>query len=112
MYEYNAYVLEVHETDLVKCSIRLGFGVFSVQKVRLANIYIPDTTTRQDLSKQKLTDLILHKEIIIKTFKETKSNPQTIYNADIYIETKAGIVCVNDWLVSNKFANYMEETDE
>lgn len=108
MYEYNAYVLEVRDTDLVKCNIRLGFGVFAVQTVRLANIKKPTTEKDNNFSKLELVELLLHKEIIIKTFKETKPECDNLYKADIFIDTKVGIVCVNDWLVSNKLAEYIE----
>lgn len=105
MYEYNGYILEVFEDATIKVSIRLGFGVFSIQKIRLSNIQ--NILTDRD-SLAKLKDLILHKEIIIKTFKETLEKCNNLYKADIYIETKVGIVCVNDWLVSKKLAQYTE----
>jgi hypothetical protein len=106
MYEYNGYILDVYDDATIKCSIRLGFGVFSIQRVRLSNINI----LRCDKTcLKKITDLILHKEIIIKTFKENLDANDNLYKADIFIETKVGIICVNDWLVSEKLAKYIKK---
>ena len=106
MYEYNGYILEVYHDATIKCSIRLGFGVFSIQRVRFSNITI--TSCDKECLK-KIKDLVLQKEIIIKTFQDDLDNSNTMYKADIYIETKVGIVCVNDWLVSKKMAQYINE---
>ena len=106
MYEYNGYILEVYDDATIKCSIRLGFGVFSIQRVRLSNIAI---TSCDAGCLKKIKDLILLKEVIIKTFKENEAENDNLYKADIYIETKVGIVCVNDWLVSKKIAKYIKK---
>ena len=104
MYEYNGYILEVYDDATIKCSIRLGFDVFSIQRVRLSNIRNIPTDSN---SLNKIKDFILHKEVIIKTFKEDVDECNNLYKADIYIDTKVGIVCVNDWLVSKKLAQYI-----
>jgi hypothetical protein len=106
MYEYNGYILEVYNDATIKCSIKLGFGVFSIQRVRFSNIII---TACDTYCLNKIKDLLLQKEIIIKTFKEDTPGSDTLYKADIFIETKVGIVCVNDWLVSKKMAQYINE---
>lgn len=106
MYEYNGYILEVYDDATIKCSIRLGFGVFTIQQVKFANV---ENISCHTECIRKIKDLILQKEIIIKTYRESLNKNDDMYNADIFIDTKVGIICVNDWLVSKKIAKYINE---
>jgi micrococcal nuclease len=77
MYEYKADVTKVYDGDTITCNIDLGFGVvLKGQKIRLSGIDTPEIRgdERADglISKEFVSNLILDKEIIIKTEKDSK----------------------------------------
>lgn len=112
MYEYNATVSKVDGGTMITVTIQLGFGVYKKERLKLKGIETPELRGDQRpfglISREKLTELVLDQEVIIKTFKY-KNEKYGRYEADVYIDTKEyGICCVNDWLVENKLAIYRE----
>jgi micrococcal nuclease len=76
MYEYKATITEVYDGDTVTAVVDLGFNVQMDIKVRLYGINAPElekTTKTQGLvSRDRLRELVLGKEVIIKTYKDKK----------------------------------------
>jgi len=111
MYEYNATVEKIYDGDTITVTIQLGFGVFKTEKLRLKGIDAPELRGDERpfglVSRDRLRELILGEEIIVKTFKDKKGKYGR-YIADIYYNSDNGIFCVNDWLVENKLAIYRE----
>ena len=92
MYEYNAKVTSVHDGDTFKATVDLGFSVFVEQTFRMQGINAPElkapTLLSGTASRDKLRELILDKEIIIKSFKPESSLKQEKYGrylAMVYI---------------------------
>jgi micrococcal nuclease len=89
MYEYKALVTRVYDADTITVDIDLGFGVeLKKQKIRLSGIDAPEIRgeERQDglISRDFLSNLILNKEIIIKTDKD-KSGKYGRWLGEIYL---------------------------
>mgnify|MGYP000385880399 CR=1 FL=1 len=77
MYEYKALVTKVYDGDTITVDIELGFGVFfNKQTLRLAYINTPEVrgTEKEQgyISRDRVRELILGKEVIIKTQKDSK----------------------------------------
>lgn len=106
MYEYAGKVIGVLDIETVTVKLEIGFGICVEQIVKLYGIdarLIESTPLHHGkYDKDRLKSFILDKNVIVKTYKH-KDN---IYLADIYIETSHGIICVNDWMVKEKLANY------
>ena len=111
MYEYRAKVEKIYDGDTITVEIVLGFGVYKTERLRLSGIDAPELRGEQRpyglVSRDKLRELILGQEVIIKTYKDKKGKYGR-YIADIYIDSESGMVCVNDWLVENNLAIYRE----
>lgn len=111
MYEYNARVSKVYDGDTITVVIQLGFGVFKNERLRLSGIDAPEIRGDERpfglVSRDKLRELILGQEIIVKTYKDKKGKYGR-YIAEVYKNSEQGIFCVNDWLVENKLAIYRE----
>ena len=105
---YNAYVDSVYDGDTITCTIDLGFGIyFSKQKIRLYGLDTPEVRgeERDDglISRDKLRDRILDKDVIIKTIKDKKCKYGR-YLGIIYLEGEN----INDWLIENGLAERAE----
>ena len=77
MYEYKATVISVYDGDTITVDIELGFGIiFHKQKLRLAYIDAPEVKGEEReqglVSRDRVRELILGKEITIKTYKDSK----------------------------------------
>lgn len=110
MYEYRAIVKEVYDGDTITVEVILGFGVYKTEVLRLSGIDAPELKGDERpyglVSRDKLRELILGQEIIIKTYKDKKEKYGR-YIADVYLKhPETGVFCVNDWLVENKLAVY------
>ena len=51
MYEYSGKVLKVIDGDTIEAQIDLGFDIFTVKRVRLANIDAPEVRTKNKEEK-------------------------------------------------------------
>jgi len=77
MYEYKAVVTKVYDGDTITVDIELGFGIFfNKQKLRLAYINTPEVRGEEReqglVSRDRVRELIMGKEIKIKTYKDSK----------------------------------------
>ena len=77
MYEYKAVVTKVYDGDTITVDIELGFGIFfNGQKLRLAYIDTPEVRGEEReqglVSRDRVRELIMGKEIKIKTYKDSK----------------------------------------
>jgi len=108
-YKYSAFVESVYDGDTITISIDCGFGiVLKKQKIRLYGINTPEVRGEERelglISRDKLREKILNKDIVIETIKDKKGKYGR-YLGIIYYEGEN----INDWLVKNnlaKIANY------
>jgi micrococcal nuclease len=110
MYTYNAYVTDVYDGDTITVDIDLGFGIkITNQKIRLFGINAPElkgkTKAEGIKSRDKLTKLILNKQVKIETIKDKKEKYGRLLGK-IWIED----TMVNDVLLKEGFAiSYMDD---
>jgi micrococcal nuclease len=88
MYEYKALIIDVYDGDTVTALVDLGFFVKKEAKIRLYGIDTPEIRGEERerglLSKIRVEELILNKEVIIKTYKD-KQEKYGRWLADIYL---------------------------
>lgn len=122
MYEYKAYVTSVYDGDTITVDIELGFGiVVRKQKIRLAGINTPEIRGEEReaglVSRDVLREKILHKNIIINTFKDAKGKygryigviyleELQLVEGDELVSSVENKVNINDWLVENNYGVY------
>ena len=104
IYIYKANVTSVYDGDTITCDIDCGFGVvLKKQKIRLYGLNAPEVRGESKelgiVTRDKLRDRILNKEIRLKTIKDKKGKYGR-YIATIYLESEN----INDWLVENNLA--------
>ena len=104
IYTYKAFVTSVYDGDTITCDIDCGFGVvLKKQKIRLYGLNAPEVRGESKelgiITRDKLRERILNKDIYLKTIKDKKGKYGR-YIATIYIETEN----INDWLVENNLA--------
>lgn len=103
MYEYRAKIVEVYDGDTVTAIVDLGFRVSITEKIRLFGLNAPEVKgeTRTDglISRDKLRDKILGKEVTIKTFKDS-TEKYGRYIGEIYLESEN----INEWLITEGLA--------
>jgi len=93
LYTYRAYVVRVLDGDTLEVVVDLGFGVRSVQTLRLRGIDAPELITRdgveaKEFVQSSLAKLIRERQpLLIKTVKSDKYDR---YLADIFYTDKAG----------------------
>ena len=120
MYEYRALVVSVYDADTLRADIDLGFGVWlKNQSVRWLRIDAWEMRGEEReaglISRDVLREKILHKTIIITTCKDKKGKYGR-YIGEILVEeeilnegvTTSTLVNVNNWLVENGYAKYVE----
>ena len=120
MYTYKALVTSVYDGDTITVDINLGFGIVAQkQKIRLANINTPEVRGEEReaglISRDVLREKILHKSIIITTFKDKKGKYGR-YIGEIYIEENlitenvdtSTLININEWLVAEGYAEYKQ----
>jgi micrococcal nuclease len=107
MYEYKAIVTEVYDGDTITANVDLGFNISIEEKFRLLNINSPELkgTEKADglISRDRLREKILNKEVIIKTSKDKKEKYGR-YLAEIYL----GSENINEWLIVEGLAERKE----
>jgi micrococcal nuclease len=77
MYEYKAKVVEVYDADTMRVDIDLGFGVWlKYQTIRWLKIDAwelrGDEKEKGIVARDRVRDLILGKEVFLKTYKDEK----------------------------------------
>lgn len=110
MYEYKGKVIKVYDGDTITVVIDLGFKISITENIRLARINTPeirgDERDRGLISKKRVVDLILGKDIILKTDKDSQGKYGR-YIADVYIaDDNVTDICLNDLLVLENLAVY------
>jgi micrococcal nuclease len=107
MYEYKARIIKVYDGDTVTAIVDLGFNVSVKEKLRLSRINTPEVRGEQRpdglISRDKLRERILDKDVIIKTIRDKKGKYGR-YIAEIILEDEN----INDWLVTEGLAEYKE----
>lgn len=107
MYEYKAKIIAVYDGDTVTAQIDLGMNVSVTEKLRLHNLDAPEIRgdERPDglISRDRLREKILDKEVIIKTFKD-KTGKYGRYIAEIFL----GEENINVWLITEGLAERRE----
>lgn len=102
-YDYPAFINEVYDADTVTATIYLGFGNYTVQKIRLYGINAPEMRGEEKekgtISRDSLRNRILGKNVRIKTLQD-KQGKYGRYLGIIYSDT----LNLNKWLVREKLA--------
>lgn len=104
VYEYKAKVIGAYDADTVTLDIDLGCWVhIAKEKCRLLGIDAPEMRGSEKeqgkIARDALRNLILGKEVTIKTTKDKRGKYGRLL-VDIFI----GEVHVNQWLVDNGYA--------
>lgn len=108
-YIYKAIVKSVLDGDTVKVDVDLGFGIWlKDQNVRLIKINAPeikgDSKSLGIKSKERLSEILLNKEIKLETSKDKKEKYGRWLGL-ITININNEDVCINDLMVSEGYAN-------
>ena len=113
MYEYKGRVDRIDHQNILKITLDMGFGITNTVKFSLNDIMCCRDCIICDRSKcpiehvnGRLKQLVLNKDVIIKTYKAGGCDVN-IYAADVYVESNQGLLCVNDQLVIEKLAEYI-----
>ena len=104
IYYYKAFITKIYDGDTLTCDIDCGFGIVKKkQKIRLFGINTPEVRgeSREQglISRDKLREKILNKDIILQTIKDKKGKYGRWLGV-IYYENQN----INDWLVENNLA--------
>lgn len=103
MYEYKATIVKVYDGDTVTAEIDLGFKIKVTKTIRLYGLDTPEVRgdERPDglISRDRLRERILDKEVVIKTMKDKKGKYGR-YIAEIYLEDEN----INEWLITEGLA--------
>jgi len=112
-YTYNAKVIKVYDGDTFTVNIDLGFYlVWNEQVIRLARVNTPEVrgAEREEGLKVRdiVRDLILDKEVTIKTIKDKKGKYGR-YLAEIEFEDDNGnLINLSNYLLENGLAEEFE----
>ena len=105
MYEYNAVVVDVHDGDTFRADIDLGFGVWRHKEIfRMLGINTPELGVPDKVpgikARDRLRQLILGKQIFIKTVKDQREKYGRYLATIITVEG----VNVNDLMIEEGLA--------
>jgi micrococcal nuclease len=108
MYEYRAHVIKVYDGDTITVNLDLGFFTWiKNQTIRLSGINTPEIKGEERpnglISRDRLRELILDKEVIIKTEKDSKGKYGR-WLGTIYLDE----VNINEQLISEGLAEKYE----
>ncbi len=111
LYHYKAFVTSVYDGDTITVDIDLGLKTFiKGEKIRLYGINAPELRGAERpeglKSRDFLREVILNKNIFIRTFKDKKEKYGR-YLGEIHLPDKKGkFINVNELLVKKGFAVY------
>jgi len=110
LYHYRAKVLEIYDADTIRVELNLGFGLIwrgsdnRGVEIRLFGLNAPEMKgndkEKGTISRDKLREQILGKEITIKTIKDSKEK----FGRYLGIIIKDDGTNINDWLISEGLA--------
>lgn len=94
MYEYKALVVSVYDADTFRVDIDLGFGVWlknqSVRWLKIDAWEIRGEEREKGLiARDRVRDLVLGKEVLLKTYKDSKGKYGRWLAEVYYIDTPA-----------------------
>ena len=110
MYEYKAVITKVYDGDTLTAEVDLGFKMWAKKvKLRLVGVDTPEIRTKDPIEKElaikardKVRDLCLGKEVIVKTHGKGKYGR---WLASVYVD---GDLDVGRYLISEGFAKTYE----
>jgi micrococcal nuclease len=109
MYTYKAKVIKVYDGDTITVEVDLGFSFKFTNSFRLLRINCPEVrgeSKEEGLkSRDRLRELIMEKEIIIKTQKDN-TEKYGRYLAEVYLIIDDKEININDLLVTEGLAVY------
>jgi len=112
MYEYRAKVIKVYDGDTITVELDLGFKIKKEEKIRLAGINTPEVRGEEResglISRDRLRELIMDKDIIIRTYKDKKGKYGRYIGDITYVDEGGEVYFVNDWLVEQGLAVYRD----
>ena len=110
LYHYKGKVLEIYDADTIRVELNLGFGIVwrgsdnRGVEIRLFGLNAPEMRGTDKIlgtvSRDKLREQILGKEITLKTIKDNKEK----YGRYLGIIIKEDGTNINDWLISEGLA--------
>lgn len=113
LYHYKAKVISIYDADTIRVEIDLGFGLKWTGEggkgvsIRLAGINAPEVRGEERelglKSRDYLRDLILDKEITLKTIKDASEKYGRYLGIILFDDLN-----INDHLVKEGFAQYKE----
>ena len=108
MYVYKAEILSVYDGDTCTAKVSLGFNISIEIKIRLYGINAPEMRGGDKgngvRSREYLRNLILGKDVIIKTYKD-KTETYGRWLAEIFVDNQS----VNNIMVEDGYAVRYEE---
>lgn len=111
MYTYNAKVTSVYDGDTITLEVDLGFSFKFTNSYRLLRINCPElrgeTRVAGLQSRDRLRELVLGKNVIVRTKKDS-TEKYGRYLADIDLLIGSQVVNINDLLVTEGLAVYIE----
>jgi len=76
MYTYKALVIKAYDADTITVALDLGFKISLTEKLRLYGINAPEVRGKERelglISRDRLREKIVGKEVVIKTQKDKK----------------------------------------
>lgn len=107
MYEYKAKIISVYDGDTVTAIAELGFHASMKIKIRLVGIDTPEIRGEEReqglISKDRMVELILDKEVIVKTYKDKKGKYGR-WLGEIYLPESFPIKSVNQIMLDEGLA--------
>ena len=116
LYYYRAKIIKVYDGDTVTARVNVGFKIEHEIKIRLYGINTPEIRGEEReqglISRDRLRELILGKDVILKTYKDKKGKYGR-YLAEIYLEDNSVFeseeqISVNQLLIQEGLAERYE----
>ena len=112
MYEYKAHVVDVYDGDTLRADIDLGFSVWlKNQSIRWLEIDTPELRGEERpeglKARDRVRELILDKDVILKTYKDDKGKYGR-WLAEVYFIDTQELVwsnSINEQLIQEGFAD-------
>jgi len=108
LYTYRVYIVDILDGDTVKAVIDLGFGVRTVQTLRLRGIDAPELVSHDGLEAKKALEKMLSgsPNVLIRSVKSDKYDR---YLADLYTASPDGkVTYLNNLLLEEGYAVKVE----
>ena len=112
LYFYKAKVIRIYDGDTIFLDIDLGLStVVRNEKIRLARINTPELRGSEKeqgiAARDFLKNLIARKNILLETIKDKKGKFGR-YLGEIWVESEGGFENVNELMVKNGHAKFVD----